>query len=215
MAKIFESEDNDFPLSPYGHSVFLTSIRDFENANGEKWNDVGIKLGVEKVGNIFTTDNQKAQMVVELTVMEDMPRLRHFVVATDENGEPLKDKKTNKPFHVKEVDDVTGEERKKIVIGELKGKDLEIIPFFFNCGKPKSFENDTELVFFSKSSAYPLFKYALMKKGELPKDMGNKPFSTTQEELEDALTGLEFRARCETIKGSSSTYNRLIVEDLE
>lgn len=213
MAKIYEgSNDEDFPLSPYGHSAFLTSIRDFENAEGEKWNECGITLGVEKVGNLFTTNNKKAQMVVELVVLEDMPKVRQHVVAKDKDGNPLKNK-AGKQYHVKEIDDLTGDERKKIVIGEIKKEDLITIPFFFNCGNPKSFENNTELIFFNKSSAYPLFKYALIKDGQLPEDMGDKPFTTTQEELSDALEGLRFKAKCQTIKGKDSTYNRLIVED--
>ena len=209
MAKIFVAEDNeDFPLSPYGHSVFLTSLRDFENKEGKKWSDEGIILGVEKVGNLFTTDNSKAQIVVDLTVLDDMPEVRHHIVAKDENGVPLKNDK-GKQYHEMEVDKLTGDERKKVVIGEIHKEDLVTIPFFFNCGYPKTFENDTEITFFNQSSPYPLFKHALIKKGLLPEDMGNKPFTTTQEELAEALEGLKFKAKCQTIKGKSSTYNRL------
>lgn len=205
MAKIFEAEDEEFPLSPYGHSAFLTSLRDFENAEGEKWSEVGYHLGVEKVGNLFGKQGDKAQLVVELMALEDMPKVRHHIV--------VRDKKTKKQVHKKEIDDITGDERKVIKIGELKKSDQVIIPFFFNCGKPKEISNDAELIFFSKSSAYPLFKHALIEAGELPADMGDKPFTTTQEELKEALEGLDFYAVCETIKGKETKYNRLAICD--
>lgn len=203
MAKIFEGGDDDFPLSPYGHSAFLTSIRDFENEEGVKWSESGIRLGVEKVGNLFTTDNQKAQLVVEIATLETMPKLRHHVV--------VKNKKTGKQEHQREVDDLTGDERKKIVISDNVERGA-IIPFFFNCGKPKEFTNETEITFFKKSSAYPLFSKALIESGDLPEDLNGRPFTTTQEELKDALEGYTFIGKCESIKGKMN-YNRLIVVD--
>ena len=204
MAEIYQGDSDDFPLSPYGHSVFLTSVRDFER-DGKKNNPVC--LGVEKVGNLFANKKGKAQIVLEMVCLSDMPKVRHHVVAVDDEGKPLHDK-NGKQYHVKEIDEITGDERKKIVIGSIKKEDMVTIPFFFACGKPKEISNEAELVFFPKSSAYPLFKYALIENEGLPKDMGDKPFTTTQEELAEALEGLKFKAVCETIKGEM-TYNRL------
>ena len=79
------------------------------------------------------------------------------------------------------------------------------------CGKPKEITNEADLTFYPTSSAYPLFRLALQNAGELPSDMGDKPFSTTQEELKDALEGFEFIGKCEEIKGKYN-YMRLQAE---
>ena len=89
-----------------------------------------------------------------------------------------------------------------------------MFPIFLPCGKPKKMANDSPLTFYPTSSAYPLFKFALINAGELPKDMGDKAFSTTQEELKNALEGLIFLAKCEEIKGKFN-YMRLQVEEAE
>ena len=194
MAKIVESVDGDkkFPNSRVGKTQFLTSIRDFAPD--------GVLLGVERVSKIFPVkqDVEKAQMTVELTILGDMEKCRLFEL--DEDGE-----------YVMVNDELTGKEDKKIVLEPVKADDLVSFPIFLPCGKPKEITNEADLTFYPTSSAYPLFRLALQNAGELPSDMGDKPFSTTQEELKDALEGFEFIGKCEEIKGKYN-YMRLQAE---
>ena len=194
MAKIVESVDGDkkFPNSRVGKTQFLTSIRDFAPD--------GVLLGVERVSKIFPVkqDVEKAQMTVELTILGDMEKCRLFEL--DEDGE-----------YVMVNDELTGKEDKKIVLEPVKADDLVSFPIFLPCGRPKEITNEADLTFYPTSSAYPLFRLALQNAGELPSDMGDKPFSTTQEELKDALEGFEFLAKCEEIKGKYN-YMRLQAE---
>ena len=194
MAKIVESVDGDkkFPNSRVGKTQFLTSIRDFAPD--------GVLLGVERVSKIFPVkqDVEKAQMTVELTILGDMEKCRLFEL--DEDGE-----------YVMVNDELTGKEDKKIVLEPVKADDLVSFPIFLPCGKPKEITNEADLTFYPTSSAYPLFRLALQNAGELPTDMGDKPFSTTQEELKDALEGFEFIGKCEEIKGKYN-YMRLQAE---
>lgn len=194
MAKIVEPVDGDkkFPNSRVGKTQFLTSIRDFAPD--------GVLLGVERVSKIFPVkqDVEKAQMTVELTILGDMEKCRLFEL--DEDG-----------GYVMVNDELTGKEDKKIVLEPVKADDLVSFPIFLPCGKPKEITNEADLTFYPTSSAYPLFRLALQNAGELPTDMGDKPFSTTQEELKDALEGFEFIGKCEEIKGKYN-YMRLQAE---
>lgn len=195
MASVVEAnEDSKFPNSRFGKTEFLTSIRDFCPD--------GVQLGVEKVSRLFPTPQnpEKGQVAVEFTIMSDMPKSRLF--ALDENGE-----------YILQKDELTGKESRKIVLEEVKGDDLETITLFLPCGTPKEISNEADLTFYPSSSAYPLFKLALQEAGELPEDMGNKPFATTQEELKEALEGFTFIGKCEEIKGTYH-YFRLQAEKL-
>jgi len=195
MAEIVQSTDGDtkFPNSRVGKTPFLTSIRDFAPD--------GVKLGIEKVSSVFAVkqDMEKAQITVELCIMSDMEKCRLYDL--DDDGEYITIK-----------DELTGKEAKKLVLEEVKGDDLMTFPMFLPCGKPKEITNEAELTFYPKSSSYPLFKYALQKAGELPENMGNVPFKTTQGELKECLEGLTFIGKCEEIKGTYH-YFRLICED--
>lgn len=195
MAKIVESSgDSKFPNSRFGKTEFLTSIRDFCPD--------GVELGVEKVSRLFPTPQkpEKGQVAVEFTIMSDMPKCRLFEL--DENGE-----------YISQKDELTGKESYKIVLESIKGDDLESVTLFLPCGTPKEISNEADITFYPTSSAYPLFKLALQEAGELPEDMGNKPFATTQEELKEALEGFTFIGKCEEIKGTYH-YFRLQAEKL-
>lgn len=193
MASILKEDNDKFPNPRIGKTPFLSSVRDFEPE--------GVRLGIERVSKIFAVKQEpsKAQMMVEMCVMQDIDKIRLFEL--DDDGE-----------YVQVKDEITGKEENKLVIGSIKESDVELFPMFFPCGKPKEMSNDADLTFYPTSSAYPLFKFALQNAGELPKDMGNKPFVTTQEELKDALEGLIFIAKCEEIKGKFN-YMRMIVEE--
>lgn len=195
MASILKEDTKKFPNARIGKTPFLSSIRDFEPD--------GVKLGIERVSKLFksSVDEDKAQVMVEYCVMQDIDKIRLYVL--DENGE-----------YVKEVDELTGKEERKLEIGSIKESDVELFPMFMPCGKPKEISNEAELKFYPTSSAYPLFKFALINAGELPEDMGNKPFVTTQEELKDCLEGLIFTAKCEEVKGKFN-YMRMQVEKAE
>jgi hypothetical protein len=187
--------DNKFPKARILKTPFLSSIRDFKPD--------GVKLGIERVSRLFPVkqDEEKAQMMVEMGVLEDMPKCR--VAVLDDDGE-----------YVTIKDELTGKDQKKLEIVEIKESDVELFPIFFPCGRPKEITNEADLIFYPTSSAYPLFKFALQNAGELPEKMGNEPFKTTQVELKDALEGLIFTAKCEEIKGKFN-YMRMQVEPAE
>lgn len=196
MAKIVELTDGKtkFPNSIFSKTHFLTSIRDFKPE--------GVKMGVEKVSRIFPVkqDPQKAQVAVEFCVMDDMEKCRVFVL--DDEGN-----------YVENKDELTGEVSRKITLKSISKDDLEMFTMFLPCGKPESIDNESDLTFYPTSSAYPLFKVALQEAGELPEDMGDKPFVTNQVELKQALEGFTFVGKCEEISGKYH-YMRLLVEPL-
>lgn len=196
MASIVQqNEDNKFPNARIGKTQFLTSVRDFAPD--------GILLGIERVSKVFPTKQEpsKAQMMVELTILGDMEKCRVFDM--DDNGE-----------YITKMDELTGREERVIKLEPISKDDLESFPIFLPCGKPKEITNEADLTFYPTSSAYPLFKLALIEKGELPADMGNKAFSTTQVELKEALEGFSFIGKCEEIKGKYN-YMRLLAEPEE
>lgn len=186
------NEENKFPNSRIGKTEFLTSVRDFKPE--------GVILGTERVSRVFPVkqDPEKAQMMCEFVLLDDVDKFRLYEL--DENGDFVTIK-----------DEITGKENKKIVLEPIKKSDLVTFPMFFPCGKPSEISNDATLTFYPTSSAYPLFKLALVNAGELPEDMGNKAFTTTQEELKEALEGFTFLAKCEEIKGTYH-YFRLQAE---
>lgn len=191
MASILDQKDgeNKFPNPILGKTPFLSSIRDF--------NPDGVKLGVERVSKLFSVDGT-ASVTVEFMLMSTMDKVRCYLL--DDDGK-----------YVLEKDELTGKEEKKLVLKEIKEEECVTFPMFFKCGNPKEISNDAQLVFYPTSSAYPLFKLALQEAGELPEDMGDKAFATTQEELKEALEGFIFIGKCEEIKGKYN-YMRLQAE---
>lgn len=193
MASIVDTDkDSKFPNPRIGKTPFLSSVRDFAPD--------GILLGVERVSKVFavTQDPEKAQLMVELMIMSDMEKCRVYVL--DDNGD-----------YVTVKDDITGKEEKKLEIAKIEADDCEAFPMFMPCGRPDEITNEATLTFYPTSSAYPLFRLALIEAGELPADMGDKPFSTTQEELKQCLEGFTFIGKCEEIKGKFN-YMRLQAE---
>ena len=193
MAKYVDTNENSkFPNARIGKTPFLSSIRDFAPD--------GILLGVERVSKLFPVkqDMEKAQIMVEFTIMSDMEKCRCYEL--DEDGE-----------YVTIKDELTGKDQKKLVLEPIKADDLVSFPIFLPCGKPKEITNDADLTFYPTSSAYPLFKLALVESGDLPSDMTDKAFATTQEELKSALEGFTFIGKCEEIKGKFN-YMRLQAE---
>ena len=197
MAELVDIQDGDnkFPNSRIGKTPFITSIRDFAHD--------GVLLGIERVSRVFPVkqDPEKAQLMLELVIQGDMEKCRMYLL--DDDGE-----------YINMKDELTGKEARKLVIEPVKGEDLVTFPMFLPCGKPKEITNEAELIFYPKSSAYPLFKFALQQAGELPAKMQSKPFKTTQEELKECLEGLQFIGKCEEIKGTYN-YVRLIAEPVE
>ena len=195
MAQILKDEEKKFPNSRLTKTNFLSSVRDFKPS--------GVRCGIERVSKIFAVKQEptKAQIMVEMLIDDDMDKCR--LLKLDDEGE-----------YVTHIDEITGKEVKEVVLEEVKREDLLMFPIFLPCGKPSKMSNDAILNFYPTSSAYPLFKFALINAGELPADMGDKAFSTTQEELKEALEGLIFTAKCEEIKGKFN-YMRLQVEQAE
>ena len=193
MASVVDNDgDNKFPNPKIGKTQFLTSVRDFAPD--------GILLGVERVSKVFPSSQEptKAQIMLEMTILSDMEKCRVFEM--DDDGE-----------YITKMDELTGREERVIKLEPISKDDLESFPIFLPCGKPKKISNDADLTFYPTSSAYPLFKLALMEAGELPENMGNKAFATTQEELKEALEGFSFIGKCEEIKGKYN-YMRLLAE---
>ena len=195
MASVFEETESKFPNPTILKTPFLSSVRDFQPE--------GVRLGVERVSKLFSVkqDEEKAQLMVEFGIMDDMKKIR--MCELDDNGE-----------YVTIKDELTGKDQKKIVMGSVKASDIVLFPMFFPCGRPKEISNEADLLFYPTSSAYPLFKLALQNAGELPENMGTKPFKTNQAELKDALEGFIFLAKCEEIKGKFN-YLRLQAEMTE
>lgn len=170
MAKIVEeSESKVFPKDPLDKRLLLSSIRDYAPD--------GLKLGVEKVSSPFITSFGKMQFTVQLCILDEMPECRLYEL--DDEGQ-----------YIMMKDDLTGEEKPKIHIGEGH---LELCTLFLGVScEDKEVDVDTEFTVYPSSGAYPLFKAGLIANGDLPEDMGSKPFVSTGAELKEALEGFDF-----------------------
>lgn len=167
MVRIAESKKDADPVTS---KYFMSSIKSW-------YNKKGIKVGVEKVSNLFPNkqDKKKRGVAVTLSVLDEMPKCRSRVI--DEKGNV-----------VRVEDDVTGEERDEIAIIS----DPDEVTFFFNVRI-----EDEELNEFSvnpKASCFPLFNFAFMATGDLP-DGNKKGFICNIEELQASLKGIEFNAK--------------------
>ena len=185
IVKIMESE-----LDRVTSRLFLISVK--------KWyNEDGIKMGVEKVSNLFANKNdaKKRGIAVTCSILEDMEKCR---VRKIENGKLV----------MKEDED-TGEEK---VVTEIVD-DVEEVTFFFNV--KISDEENNEFSVNPKSSCYPLFNFAFQESGDLPQ--GNtKGFICNIEELKEALEGLEFMGKEEDWSFSGGKpYQVLIPSDIQ
>lgn len=183
MVRINEPKtESDAVTSRY----FMSSIKSWYNTNG-------IKVGVEKVSNLYPNkqDKNKRGVAVTLSILDDMPKCRSRVIGED-----------GKPVRVE--DDVTGEERDEIAIIS----DPDSVTFFFNVRI-----EDEELNEFSvnpKASCYPLFNFAFIATGDLPED-NTKGFICNIDELQAALQGIEFNARVKEEKFQGGTPYMVLI----
>ena len=169
MAKIVEEETKVFPKDPIDKRLLLSSIRDFAPD--------GIKLGVEKVSKPFRTSFGKVQLTVQLCIMDKMEKCRMYEL--DEESQYIMIK-----------DELTGEEKPKMKIGSAE---LDMCTLFLSVScDADEVDEETEFTVYPSSGSYPLFKAGLVANGDLPSDMGKKPFTTNGAELKEALEGFEF-----------------------
>lgn len=163
-------------------TTFLTSINSW-------YKEDGIKVGVERVGNLYPNkqDKKKWGVAVTLSILDEMPKCRARVV---EDGKV-----------VMVEDEETGEEKPKMEIIE----DPQEVTFFYNVRI-----EDKEKKEFSvspKASCFPLFNFAFQATGDLPED-NNKGFICDIEELKSSLRGVEFKAKAkkESFSGGSTYW---------
>lgn len=174
-----ESKEADAVTS----TTFLTSINSW-------YKDDGIKVGVERVGNLYPNKNDKKKwgVAVTLSILDDMEKCRARCIGED-----------GKVIMIE--DETTGDERPKMEIIE----DPEEVTFFFNVRI-----EDKEKKEFSvnpKSSCFPLFNFAFQATGGLPED-NTKGFICDIEDLKSSLKGIEFvaKAKKESFSGGNSYW---------
>lgn len=159
--------------------LFLTSINSW-------YKDDGIKVGVEKVSNLYPNKNDKKKrgIAVTLSVLDEMKcRARKI----DDNGQI-----------VMIEDDDTGEEKPKII----KIEDPDEVTFFFNVRSEDEEKNEFSVN--PKASCFPLFNFAFQATGDLPED-NTKGFICNIDELKASLKGIEFiaKAKKESFSGGN------------
>ena len=159
--------------------LFLTSINSW-------YKEDGIKVGVEKVSNLYPNKNDKKKrgIAVTLSVLDEMKcRARKI----DDNGQI-----------VMVEDDDTGEEKPKII----KIEDPDEVTFFFNVRIEDEEKNEFSVN--PKASCFPLFNFAFQATGDLPED-NTKGFICDIEELKASLKGIEFiaKAKKESFSGGN------------
>ena len=160
-----EKKEADAVTSKY----FMSSIKSWYNKDG-------IKVGVERVSDLYANKNDKKKRGIAVTysILDEMPKCRARVIDAKGNV-------------VRVEDDVTGEERDEIEIIS----DPDTVTFFYNVRI-----EDEELNEFSvnpKASCFPVFNWAFIKNEDLP-DGNTKGFICNIEELQYALEGAEFMA---------------------
>ena len=165
-----------------------------------KWYDKdGMKMGIEKVSNLFDNKNDKDKkgIAVKSSILDEMEKCR--VRKVDETGKL-----------VKKEDEETGEEK---VVTEIVD-DVEEVTFFFNVSQKGVDAEKGEFKVNPLSSCYPLFNFAFIQSGDLPE--GNtKGFICDIDELKEALEGLEFigKAKYESFNGGKK-YPVLLAEEV-
>ena len=167
MVRIAEDKKE---VDPVTSKLFLTSINSWYKKHG-------IKVGVEKVSNLYPNkqDKTKRGIAVTLSVLGDMPKCRARSI--DDNGKVIMVE-----------DDNTGEEVPKIVTIEDPGE----VTFFYNVRLEDEEKNEFSVN--PKASCFPLFNFAFIATGDLPE--GNtKGFIANIDELKASLKGIEFTAK--------------------
>ena len=187
MVKLIEQE-----VDRVTSRLFLLSVK--------KWyNEEGIKMGIEKVSNLFDNKNDASKKGIAVTssILGEMPKCR--VRKVDSTGKL-----------VKKEDEETGEEKQVTEIVD----DVEEVTFFFNVSQKGVDAEKGEFKVNPLSSCYPLFNFAFIQSGDLPE--GNtKGFICDIDELKEALEGLEFigKEKDESFNGGKK-YPVLIAEEI-
>lgn len=162
--------------------LFLSSVSSW-------YKKEGIHVGVEKVSNLFPNKNNKKKqgIAVTLSILGEMEKCRARVV---EDGEV-----------VKVENEKTGNIEDEIEIISDPGE----VTFFMNVNTVD--KEKGEFSVHPKSSCFPLFNYAFMESGDLPKD-NEKGFICSIDELKEALVGLDFNAtaKSESFQGGNSYF---------
>ena len=166
MVRINEPKQEADPVTS---KLFLTSINSW-------YKDDGIKVGVEKVSNLYPNKNDKKKrgIAVTLSILGDMEKCRARVI---EDGKVIMVE-----------DEETGEEKAKIEVIE----DPQEVTFFFNVRIEDEEKNEFSVN--PKASCYPLFNFAFQATGDLPED-NTKGFICDIDELKNSLKGIEFTAK--------------------
>lgn len=166
MVRINEPKKEDDAITS---ALFLSSINSW-------YKDDGIKVGVERVGNLYPNKNDKNKrgVAVTLSILDDM-KCRARVIGDD-----------GKVVMVEDED--TGEDKPKIT----KIEDPDEVTFFFNVRKEDDEKNEFSVN--PKASCFPLFNFAFQATGDLPED-NTKGFICDIDELKNSLNGLEFIAK--------------------
>ena len=149
MVKFEEEKKQEFPKDKLGSSIFLSSLRDFQE-------DQSVEMGVEKVSKFFPNQNDadRCKCAVQLSILGDMPKCRVFKVTEDNEYEMMVNEMTGDEVRVLETDDVSG----------------EIVTFYLNLKKENPNEalgEDTVVKVHKMSSAYPLIRAGFVATGEL------------------------------------------------
>lgn len=155
---------------PVTSKYFMSSIKSWYNKHG-------IKVGIEKVSNLYANkqDKNKRGVAVTLSILGDMPKCRARVI--DDDGKV-----------VRVEDEVTGEERDEIAIIS----DPDEVTFFYNVRIEDEEKNEFSVN--PKASCFPLFNFAFQATGDLPED-NTEGFICDIDELQSALKGIEFTAK--------------------
>lgn len=167
MVRINEPKNEADPVTS---KLFLTSINSWYKENG-------IKVGVEKVSNLYPNkqDKKKRGIAVTLSILGDMEQCRARKI--DEKGNV-----------VMIEDEDSGEEKPKII----KISDPDEVTFFFNVRIEDEEKNEFSVN--PKASCFPLFNFAFQATGDLPED-NTKGFICSIDELKASLKGVEFNAK--------------------
>ena len=167
MVRIAESKKEADAVTS---KLFLTSVNSWHK-------DDGVKVGVEKVSNLYPNkqDKKKRGIAVTLSILGEMPKCRAREI--DDKGQV-----------VMVEDEETGEEKVKMTTIE----DPSEVTFFYNVRIEDEEKNEFSVN--PKASCYPLFNFAFQATGDLPQD-NNKGFICSIDELKASLKGIEFMAK--------------------
>ena len=177
MVRVAEPKQDADPVTA---KLFMTSVRSWEN-------EKGIKLGVEKVSNLFANkqDKKKRGIAVTYSILGEMEKCRARVI---EDGKV-----------VRVEDEKTGDIRDEIEIIS----DPSEVTFFYNVRIEDEEKNEFSVN--PKASCFPIFNFAFQATGDLPED-NDKGFIASIDELKAALQGIEFMAKVkeESFQGGNS-----------